>query len=265
MGLAVRALALVAAVAMIALWVGIARAQPGMSTSEILREGNTAALAGDWPRVSQLVDPLLHRQLALADLGEAHRLAGIAAFFEQRPDAAESHFLSYLRIDLDGRLDPALYPPEVVAFFNDVASRHAAELRALRLAPRRTWLLTLLPPLGQLQNGERTKAYVIGGVLGALLIANLTTGYFLRAWCEHTDGAVGGGYSCYDGGDRNHAAARLRPWNLASGIGWLVVYAYGVYDGVRGYRQRSRELELQPFVSVSPSADTRVFGVAGSF
>ena len=255
--------ALVVVIAGLAAPGGIARAQPGLSTSEILREGNTAALAGDWPRVSQLVDPLLARQLALADLGEAHRLAGIAAFFEQRPDAAESHFLSYLRIDLDGRLDPALYPPEVVAFFNDVASRHAAELRALRLTPQRIWLLSLLPPIAQLQNGDRTKAYVIGGALGALLLADLTTGYYLRAWCEHTDGTVGGGYSCYDGGDRNHAAARLRPWNLASGIGFLVVYAYGMYDGVRGYRQRSRELEVQPFIS--GSTGNHVFGLAGSF
>jgi len=253
----------VAPVAMVVLWVGIARAQPGPSTSEVLREGNTAALAGDWRRVAELVDPLIHRQLALADLGEAHRLAGLAAFFEQRIDAAEGHFLGYLRIDLDGRLDPALYPPEVVAFFNDVASRHAAELRALRFTPTRSWLLTLLPPLGQLQNGERIKAYVIGGAAGALLIANLTTYYYLRAWCEHTDGTAGGGLSCYDGGDRNHDAARLRPWNIASGIGFLVVYAYGVYDGVRGYRQRSREQALQPFVAAS--ADHHVFGVAGSF
>jgi hypothetical protein len=257
MGLAVRALA------MVALWVGVAHAQPGLSTSEILRAGNTAALAGDWPRVSQLVDPLLQRQLALADLAEAYRLAGIAAFFEQRNDAAESRFLGYLRIDLDGRLDPALYPPEVVAFFNDVASRHAAELRALRFTPKRSWLLTLLPPIGQFQNGERTKAYVLGGVLGALLIADLTTYYYLRAWCEHTDGKTGGGYSCYDGGDRNHAAARLRPWNIASGVSLLVVYAYGVYDGVRGYRQRSREQELLPFVAAS--TNNRLFGVAGSF
>lgn len=257
MGVAFRALAVVA------LWAGIARAQPGLSTSEILREGNTAALAGDWPRVSQLVHPLLERRLAAADLGEAHRLAGIAAFFEQRGDLAERHFLGYLRIDLDGRLDPALYPPEVVAFFNDVASRHAAELRALRNPPSRSWLLTLLPPVGQFQNGERTKAYVLGGVLGALLIADLTTYYYLRAWCEHTDGSAGGGLSCYDGGDHNHAAARLRPYNIASGIGFLVVYAYGVYDGVRGYQQHSREQALQPFVATSDG--NRVFGIAGSF
>jgi hypothetical protein len=285
MGLAVRALAV------IALCAGISRAQPGLSTTEaaqgvtlppvpaetpapsvgstsqILRDGNTAALAGDWPRVSQRIAPLLHRQLALADLAEAYRLAGLAAFFEQRTEVAESRFLGYLRIDLDGRLDPALYPPEVVAFFNDVASRHAAELQALRSAPKRSWLLTLLPPIGQLQNGEPIKAYVLGGALGALLITNLTTYYYLRAWCEHTDGTAGGGLSCYDGGptqpDRNHAAARLRPWNIASGIGFLVVYAYGVYDGVRGYRQRSREQAIQPFVAAS--AGNHVLGVAGSF
>jgi hypothetical protein len=261
MGVAVRALAVVA------LWAGIARAEPSMSTSEILREGNTAALAGDWPRVSRLVEPLLQRRLALADLAEAYRLGGIAAFFEQRNDVAENRFVSYLRIDLDGRLDPALYPPEVLAFFNDVQLRHAAELQTLRYALKRSWFLTLLPPLGQLQNGERTKAYVIGGLLGALLIANLTTYYYLSSWCEHTEGTVGGGLSCYGGPptspDRNHAAARIRPWNIASGIGFLVVYAYGVYDGVRDYRRHSRELTMQPFVAASD--DHRVFGVMGSF
>ncbi|HMG55310.1 MAG TPA: hypothetical protein VK601_17555, partial [Kofleriaceae bacterium] len=199
MEIAIRALAVVA------LWLGVAHAQPGQSASQILRDGNTAALAGDWPRVSQLVALLLHRPLALADLAEADRLAGLAAFFEHRPDAAELRFLGYLRIDPEGRLDPALYPPEVVTFLNDVASRHAAELRALSLAPKRSWLFTLVPPFGQLQNGERTKAYVLGGALGALLIANLTTYYYLSSWCDDTDGKTGGGLSCYNGGDRNHA------------------------------------------------------------
>jgi hypothetical protein len=249
--------------AVVALWIGSAHAQPGLSTSEILREGNTAALAGDWSRVSQLVEPLLQRQLAATDLGETHRLAGIAAFFQQHSDAAEGHFLAYLRSDLTGRLDPALYPPEVVAFFNDVASRHAAELHALRSPPRRSWLLTLIPPFGQLQNGERTKAYVLGGVLGTVLVANLTTYYYLRAWCEATSGPAGGGLSCYNGGDHNHTAARLRPYNIATGIGFLVVYAYGVYDGVRGYRQHSHDHALQPFVAAS--ADNRLLGIMGSF
>ena len=249
--------------ACIALGAPAARAGTAPGTSEALRAGNSAATAGDWPRVAQLVDPLLQQTLATADRAEAHRLAGLAAFFRQRPSEAENHFLAYLRLDLDGRLDPALYPPDVVAFFNDVTSRHAAELRALRTRPNRSWLLTLLPPIGQLQNGDRTKALVIGSALGVLLITNLTSYYYLRAWCDHTDGEGGGGLTCSDPNDRTEAAKRLRPYNIASGIGFLLVYAYGVYDGVQGYRQRSRERIVRPFVGVSP--ESRVLGLSGTF
>lgn len=256
-------MAVVRALALITLWAAIAQAQPGPTTSEMLRDGNTAAMAGDWQRVAEVVVPLFQRGLAPADLGEAHRLAGIAAFFQQHNDAAERHFLAYLRIDLDGRLDPALYPPEVVSFFGDVASRHAAELRALRARPKRSWLLTLVPPVGQLQNGERTKAYVLGGLLGTLLVVNLTTYAFLRSWCDHTDGPGGGGYTCTDGGDHSRVAEKLRPYNIASGIGFLATYAFGVYDGVQGYRQHSRERVVQPFAAVSNQ--NSVFGIAGSF
>ena len=249
--------------AVIALSLGLAHAQPGPSTYALLRDGNAAAVAGDWPGLAQIVDRLLRRELAATDLAEAHRLAGIAEFFQQHGDAAERHFLAYLRIDVTGRLDPALYPPEVVVFFNDVASRHAAELRAPRSPPQRSWWLTLIPPLGQFQNGDRTKAYALGSVLGALLVVNLTTYYYLNKWCQSTDGSTGSGLSCYNGGDRNHDAARIRPTNIATGIGFLAVYAYGVFDGVMGYRRQSRERAVQPFVAIS--ADDRLVGVMGHF
>ncbi len=242
--------------AVVVLWIGVAHAQPDASTSELLRQGNTAALAGDWPRVSQLIEPLLLHPLAVGDLAEAHRLAGLAALFQQHGDLAERHFLAYLRIAPTGRLDPALYPPEAVTFFSDVASRHAAELSAPRSPPHRSWWLTLIPPFGQLQNEERTKAYALGGVLGALLVTNLTSYYFLNKWCQVTDGPKGGGLSCYNGSDHNHEAARLRPYNIASGIGVLAVYAYGVVDGILGYRRQSRELAVQPFVAAAPDRGT---------
>lgn len=259
-----RALVMLATLGALAVSGPLARAEP--TTSELLRAGNAAALAGDWQAVAQLVAPLLQRPLASADLGEAHRLAGIAAYFQDRRGDAERHFVAYLRHDLDGRLDAALYPPDVVAFCNDVASRHAAELRALRARPRRSRLLTLLPPAGQFQNGERRKGYVLGGLLGGLLLVNLTTYAYLRSWCDHTEGTGGGALTCKDGPDgmdRTAEANAIRPYNLASGIGVIAVYAFGVYDGVMGYRRRTRELALQPFVVTS--SERSLFGVAGNF
>jgi hypothetical protein len=263
----VRALgALASALAVLALCATAAHADPAPLPSDVLREGNAAALAGDWPRVAALVDPLLRQPLLAPDLAEAHRLAGIAAFFAHRTADAEQHVLTYLRIDLEGRLDPALYPPDVVAFFNDIASRHAAELRALHAPSRRSWLYTLLPPFGQFQNGDRIKGYVLGSVLGALLITNLTTYAYLREWCDHTDGSAGGALTCSEGPggkDGTRAAQKLQPINMASGIAFWVVYAYSVYDGIRGYRRISREQAIRPYASAS--SEGHVFGILGRF
>jgi hypothetical protein len=100
-------------------------------------------------------------------------------------------------------------------------------------------------------------------VLGALLVTNLTTYYFLSKWCQATDGPTGGGLSCYNGSDHNHAAARIRSANIASGIGVLTVYACGVVDGILGYRRRSREQTVQPYVATSPDSGT--FGIMVQF
>jgi hypothetical protein len=228
--------------------------------ADVLRDGNTAAAQGDWQRVSALVDPLLKGQLPPADLAEAYRLAGIAAFFQNRKPDAEAYFVSYLRIELDGRLDPALYPPEVVNFFNDVRALHDAELRKRRPKARRYWLLNLIPPGGQIQNGDRTKAYIIGGALGALAITNVASFLVLRSWCKQVSGSNGESVTCDDGKDHSSSASTLRVINIASGVGLILTYAYGVYDGVKGYRRRESP---QPFVA--PASGGGVVGVAGQF
>ncbi len=251
----------VAALVVIACTTRLAAAQP--ATAEALREGNAAASTGDWGKVSLLVDPLLRGQLPPADLAEAHRLAGLAAYFQQRTEEADQHFLAYLKLELDGRLDPAIYPPEVVTFFQDVQTRHAAELRARRPKPRRYFLLNLIPPGGQIQNANKTKGYVIGGLLGAFAITNVTTYLVLRSWCTRVSGAGGESATCDDSKDRSRSATQLRALNIVSGIGLIATYVYGVYDGVRGYRRRSREQATQPFAT--PTTGGGVFGIAGSF
>jgi len=264
------------ALAAVAIIVGLAStagAQPAIPPSTdpavALREANAAATAGDWARVNATVQPLLARQLDRADLAEAHRLAGIAALFaEPRNEAAaEQHFLAYLKIDLDGHLDPALYPPEVVNFFNNVRAQHAAELKALRPKSKRYWVLTLAPPFAQFQNGDKVKGIVIGSLLGAFLVTNVTTFIVLRSWCFDQTGPVGSSTGC-DGEttpstNHNSTATTLRVLNIAAGAGAIATYLYGVYDGIRGYREDTRERALVPYASSSNG--TAVFGVHMKF
>lgn len=226
-----------------------------------LREANDAATAGDWMRVDALIQPLLSRQLDRADLAEAHRLAGIAAMYAQPPrrDLAEQHFVAYLRIDPDGHLDPALYPPEVVNWFNEVRAKHSAELKASR-PKKRYAVLALLPPFAQFQNGERTKGWVLGGMMGTFAIANVSTLLLQRRWCTHVEGMTGASSVC----DGHVSGARAaRSIQITSGVALILTYLYGVYDGVRGYRRESRERALVPYAS--PTNTGTVFGVQMNF
>jgi hypothetical protein len=249
--------------------VRVAAAQPAVlppsDPAVALREANAAATAGDWARVSAFVQPLLSRQLDKADLAEAHRLAGIAALLAQpkHEAAAEHHFLAYLRIELDGQLDPALYPPEVVNFFNNVRALHSAELKALRPKGKRYAILAVLPPFAQFQNGDKVKGAIIGGLLGTLLATNLTTFFVLRSWCTRVSRDGHSSVTCDDPTDRAGTATTLRGLNITAGIGLILVGAYGVYDGIRGYRQDSRERALVPYASSANGAS--VVGVRMNF
>ncbi len=260
------AVRLLAALVALAVAMPIAYAQtPPWTPADSLRDGNTAATAGDWLEVSQLVDPLLRGELPPADLAEAHRLAGLAAFFLGRRLDAENHFVAYLRIDLDAQLDPALYPPDVVTFFTDVKAKYNGELKARRPKSKRYWVLTLLPPIGQWQNGETTKAVVIGSVFGVFLAANITSALVLRSWCTRVSGDNGSSITC-DNKNNDHYgdAPTMRVINVAGGVGAILTYAYGVYDGVKNFRRRTREQSVQPFVSTTARGES-LFGVAGIF
>jgi hypothetical protein len=73
-------------------------------------------------------------------------------------------------------------------------------------------------------------------------------------------GSDGESVTCDDGKDHSSSAGTLRVVNIASGVGLILTYAYGVYDGVRGYR---RNESLQPFVT--PASGGGMVGVFGSF
>ncbi|MCA9678505.1 MAG: hypothetical protein KC464_25995, partial [Myxococcales bacterium] len=222
-----------------------------------LADARDALAAGDYDRVVALVTPI--DGPTPADRAEARRLLGLARFFLGDYPAAEAAFLDYLALDLDGRLDPALVPPEAVTFFEDVRSRHAAELAARRPRQRRYWILNLVPVAGQIQNGERGKALALGGVELGLAATNLTTFLVLRSWCSRE------GFTCESShGDVPDTARKLRTVNYLSGAALVGVYLYGVWDGVRGYRRHRRERAL-PIVTAVPMKGGVVVGATLSF
>lgn len=261
---AARALAIGAVVAATAAAPTVAHAQPSSTVPEaerpsaalLLVQAGAAADAGDWPMVIARATPVARdpRQRT-ADRAEAHRLLGLAAYAQGRLDDADRELFAFLRLDLDGHLDPHLYPPETVAYLESVRARHATELRALRPRPARTVLLDFLPPLGQFQNGHRTKGWVIAGVGGTMLVANLTTYAIVRAWCDEDDGTCE-----VEGHSRRATADTLRDINHAAGIAAIAVYAYGVYDGLRHHRRRPALVVTPP-----PTGEGAVLGLAGRF
>lgn len=248
-----------AAVLMMCALRAIAAAQPaasppapsaGQPPAVVLRQANAAAQLGDWAQVEQLTAPLspaAHRgALAPVDAAEVHRLLGLAAFFTQRLPLAESELWAYLQLDLEAHLDPATVPPEAITFFESIQAKHRAELRALREqrtpkpTPRRSFLLTLVPVAGQLQNGEPTKAWVYGVTLGALAITNVTSYVVLRRWCREGDGTCD-----RTGVDHSDGARTLSFVNVLSGVGLVVTYGVAVTDAILGYR---RALRVAPVV-----------------
>jgi hypothetical protein len=253
-----------AAIALVGALVGALAATARAEPPRALTDASAAASAGDWPRVQQLLAPLAApgpSALAPADRADVERLSGLAAYFQSQFPAAEAHFLAFLRIDPDGSLDPALYPPEALAFLEGVKTRHRAEIAAQRPPPRRYLVLNLVPIAAQIQNGEPTKGIVIGSVIGGLLVGQLTTYLVLRSWCaEGTSGAA----TCDSSGDHVHSAQELRSANLVLGAAAIATYVYSVYDGVTHYRARSRELALTPFVSATTER-SGLLGIAGSF
>jgi hypothetical protein len=274
---AARALA-VAAIAALLAAPSLARAAgpaPGApAAADLLVDAGAALSAGDHARAASLAERVARDQgpIARADRAEAWRILGLAQHaLGRRSDAARS-FYAYLRLDPDARLDPALVPPQVLSFFEEVRAQHAAELAALRPRPRRkpTLWLNFVPLGGQWQNGDRTKMWILGSAGLLLAGANITSYAMLRSWC----GSPGRSSTCDEGepgqpGYVNHAdaARRMQAINIVSGVGLLALYTYSVVDGLYGYRQW-RQDERDPggvSVGVGAAGDSLLFTVAGGF
>jgi hypothetical protein len=230
-----------AVLALLLVWSGRARADHAAAlihADGLLADG--AAADAEAAAGGLLGDP----SLTPGERAQAHRIRGLALFRLERHPEAEAELRAYLRLDPDAHLDPALVPPEDVIFFERVRTRHAGELRIARPRPKRKRYaaLSFLPPLGQFQNGDTARGWMIAGAGAALLAGNVATYAMLRSSCAPD-------LTC----DRDPASARrLRAVNLGSGVLLIGLWGYGVVDGLLGHRRAERREEARRSWAIVP-------------
>jgi hypothetical protein len=192
---------------------------------------------GDYAGTSALLRPLIDRDVFVeaGDRNEALRLHGVASFLGGRRGDAEGAFLALLAHEPAARLAAGLYPPDVVAFFDAIRARREAELARTAGRARKRLVLALVPfGVGQFQNGDRRKGWLLFGLESALTIT-ATTSFILLLTSEQP------GHTFDDTGD----ARTLKNVNLVSGVLLAATCAYGLVDALYYYR-RDRDVTDAP-------------------
>jgi hypothetical protein len=194
---------------------------------------------GDMLQVVEATRPVAEGNLTSRpeQLAQALRLLGIGLYLTDRPLGAETAFSQLLRLDPEAHLDPTVTRPEVVVFFENIRQQHRARERSSH------WFgWSFLPPVGQFQNGDHAKAWILLSLEVASLTTFVTTGILLRDRCNSDQ-------TCGPGGSWGDTAKTTRALNWISAGTLAASYIYGVIDGVRNF---DREDESRLSVLVFP-------------
>jgi len=152
---------------------------------------------------------------------QAFRLLGIGLYLTNRPLGAETAFTELLRKDPRARLDPTSTRPELVAFFESLRHQQMARQRSTR---KLYW--NFIPPVGQFQNDDHVKGWIVLGVGVAAAATATASDILLNKW-EHKPG------NTY--GTHQPVADPLKTVNWIAVGALCATYIYGVFDGLIGY------------------------------
>ena len=218
---------------------GADAAAPGTHPPDAAAALVRAAAAYEYGDMNQVVEasrPVADGLLPATpeDQLQALRLLGIGLYLTSRPLGAEAAFTELLRKDSRARLDPTSTRPELVAFFEGLRHQQMARQRSTR---KLYW--NFLPPVGQFQNDDNVKGWVLLGVGAAALATSVTTAILLKSW------EVMPGYQS----THTNASFKLKTVNwIAVGV-LAATYVCGVVDGLVGYGK--------PIDEGKPSASSR--------
>jgi len=193
-----------------------------MAESEGFQKAYSMYAYGDFKEAAKQFHSLLY-PLVLKDKDEilkAYQYLGICYYILDQKLAAENEFRAILRTDPHYSLDPLFTPPQIVEFFDEL--KRAIGMEAQR--KRALFFLNFVPfGVGQFQNGQKTKGYLLLGVEGTALLTNLVT-YYTRKTMETSPDT----YSK----DDVKTANRLQDAQLIAFWVFVGTGVYGIVDAV---------------------------------
>jgi len=221
-----------------------------------LDKGREAYRAKDWDSAFKTINSLVHprRELARAeDTWEAYVLVGASLYhLGRRPEAVEEFKLA-IELDLERTITTSFHSQDVVQLFEDTKARIKAELELKQLqrdqAERerryREYLDTVgvfetnnygvnFVPFGagQFQNKQRTKGYIIGGAQILTGGTSLVTFIYLAGKYGLSSSQV----PLLEG----PRVRQLQQLEIGAGIGFFLLYGYGVIDAMINYKSQRR-------------------------
>lgn len=217
----------------------------GASTQDEFNRARNAFTFGNYPEAVALLRGLLNpMRLREEDrIAEARQLLGVSLYFVKQFDAAREEFERLLFLRPRQQLDPLLFPPPVIEFFEkvretikDKLARLHPELRPSQPGPviierrveRNHYLLSFFPfGVGQFQNRQNGKAAFFLSAELAMLATNLVT-YGAVESLRRADGR-------FDARDEG-LAKNLRIVQIVSLSAFGALVVWGIVDALVEYR-----------------------------
>lgn len=206
------------------------------SDDDILKKGIYFFEHGDYKQSISIFNSVLKNNLARDEkvLVECYKYLGAAYFYMEDMRLADANFRQLLLIDPDFKLDPFLFPPSMVLFFdrirNEISTKRGEDKsgsseRGISDYPYRYRLYINLLPFGlpQFANNQRIKGSSVFVLQAVTLAANIFSYWQVDSMVDR--------YGYVKDQETAHRANIYKTVQISSLVAFGVVYLYSAIDG----------------------------------
>ena len=226
------------------------------SAGAALKQAESAYEYGDMPLLVESARLVTDGTLKSTESqrAEGFRFLGIGLYVTGRVQGAKTAFEQLLTLRPDTHLDAGTTRPEIITFFLNLRQARIEQLRVAQYANRPSAMWNFLPPMGQFNNGQRVKGWVLLAAEASTWIVATTTFAVKKSWEQRGGSVCELGLADERCRDRTETARTLRQVNLGGSFVLAALYLYGVLDGLSERNRPRSEADLlrsAPPVSVS--------------